>query len=153
MVDVSAKPVTVRVAIAGGEIRMLPETAAAIWRGDSKKGDVLTVARLAGISAAKWTSHLIPLCHAIPIEAVEINFAWETDESSGDSGPSVLTCQAKVTTSAKTGVEMEAMSAVSVALLTVYDMSKSVDRAMEIGAVRLMEKSGGKSGHFVRSNH
>lgn len=152
MVDVSAKPVTVRVAIAGGEIRMLPETESAIRRGDSKKGDVLAVARLAGISAAKWTSHLIPLCHAIAIEAVEINFAWETDESSGGSGPSVLTCQAKVTTSAKTGVEMEAMAAVSVALLTVYDMSKSVDRAMEIGAVRLMEKSGGKSGHFVRSN-
>jgi cyclic pyranopterin phosphate synthase len=152
MVDVSAKPVTVRVAIASGEIRMLAETADAIQHGDSKKGDVLSVARLAGISAAKWTSHLIPLCHAIPIEAVEIDFAWKTAQSDADSGPSVLACQAKVTTSAKTGVEMEAMSAVSVALLTVYDMTKSVDRAMEIGAIRLVEKSGGKSGHFVRPN-
>jgi cyclic pyranopterin phosphate synthase len=148
MVDVSAKTPTVRVAVATGELTMLAKTADTIRKGGAAKGDVLSIARLAAISGAKWTSHLIPLCHSIPIEAVSIEFAWPTMEPG--STFQKLVCQATVTTSAKTGVEMEAMTAVSVAALTVYDMVKSVDRAIEIGPVRLEEKSGGKSGHFVR---
>ncbi|KAA1259154.1 Cyclic pyranopterin monophosphate synthase accessory protein [Rubripirellula obstinata] len=148
MVDVSAKTPTVRVAVASGEVTMLAQTADSIRQGSAKKGDVLTVARLAAIAGAKWTSHLIPLCHAIPIEAVSIEFDWKSGDA--DSDFQTLVCRATVTTSAKTGVEMEAMTAVSVAALTVYDMVKSIDRAIEIGPVRLEEKSGGKSGHFVR---
>ena len=162
MVDVSAKSVTTRVAIASGMVSMAAATAQVIREGTAKKGDVLAVARLAGISASKWTSHLIPLCHAIPIEAVTIEFQWQTpqshsplpelpqNDSHGDIGREILVCRAQVTTSAKTGVEMEAMTAVSLATLTVYDMVKSIDREIEIGPLRLEEKSGGKSGHFKR---
>lgn len=150
MVDVSAKAATDRVAVASGAVTMLAETADSIQQGNAKKGDVLTVARLAAISGAKWTSHLIPLCHAIPIEAVSIEFDWLPGDSGSDPARQSLICQAKVTTSGKTGVEMEAMTAVSIALLTVYDMVKSIDRAIEIGPIRLEEKSGGKSGHFRR---
>ena len=148
MVDVSAKSATTRVAVASAAISMLPETADSIRHGDAKKGDVLAVARLAAISGAKWTSHLIPLCHAIPIEAVSIDFDWQSNDQ--DSATETLVCRAKVTTSGKTGVEMEAMTAVSVAALTIYDMVKGIDRAIEIGPIRLEEKSGGKSGHFIR---
>ena len=148
MVDVSAKAATVRVAVASAAISMLPETADSIRAGNAKKGDVLAIARLAAISGAKWTSHLIPLCHAIPIEAVSIDFNWHSEASKSET--QTLVCRAKVTTSGKTGVEMEAMTAVSVASLTVYDMVKSIDRAIEIGPIRLEEKSGGKSGHFIR---
>jgi cyclic pyranopterin phosphate synthase len=150
MVDVSAKSATTRVAIASGEVSMLASTADTIRQAKANKGDVLGVARLAAISAAKWTSHLIPLCHAIPIEAVAIEFAWQPTDPNATRH--CLVCKAQVTTSAKTGVEMEAMTAVSIALLTVYDMLKSVDRAMELGPIRLDEKSGGKSGHFLRKS-
>jgi cyclic pyranopterin monophosphate synthase len=140
MVDVSAKPVTVRVATAGAIIRMQSTTAAMIRGGTAAKGDVLAVARLAAISATKLTPLLIPLCHAIAVEAVEVRFHFTDDVTLG--------CEVEVRTSGKTGVEMEAMTAVSVACLSVYDMCKSVDRSMTIGQVRLLHKSGGKSGTY-----
>ncbi|MDA8743226.1 cyclic pyranopterin monophosphate synthase MoaC [Rubripirellula amarantea] len=148
MVDVSTKAVTSRTAVASGEISMSPSTKSSMMAGENRKGDVLGVARLAAISASKWTSHLIPLCHAIAIEAVAVDFQWVDGPQDSSAR---LVCQVKVTTSAKTGVEMEAMTAVSVGLLTVYDMIKSVDRAVEIGPIRLEQKSGGKSGEFSRS--
>ena len=151
MVDVSAKDVTVREAEASGRIVMASATAQMIRDGASSKGDVLGVARLAAIQSSKLTQLLIPLCHAIPIDAVSVEFDWPDDDSAAD-GQESLRCRAIVRTAAKTGVEMEAMTAVSIACLTVYDMAKSVDRAMEIGPIRLEAKSGGKSGDFRREN-
>jgi len=139
MVDVSAKPDTQRRAVASGRITMSAEAAAAIRDGAVAKGDVLAVARVAGIMAAKRTGELIPLCHPLPITSVTIDL---TPHEAG------ITATATVTTAGKTGVEMEAMTAVSVALLTIYDMAKAVDKSMTIGGVRLIEKTGGKSGDW-----
>ena len=141
MVDVSAKDATERVAVAQGSITMQPETLALIVGGTAAKGDVLGVARLAGIMAAKRTSDLIPLCHPLPITKVAVDL--EADEKR-----SAVDITATVKTTGKTGVEMEALTAVSVAALTVYDMVKAVDRGMRIGDVRVTHKSGGKSGTF-----
>lgn len=141
MVDVGGKPETHRIAIATGHIIMMPSTLAIIKGGNSKKGDVLGVARIAGIMAAKRTSDLIPLCHPLPLTRVAVEFEL------GSSNNSVH-CLATVETWAPTGVEMEALSAVQVALLTVYDMCKAVDKHMEIGGVRVVEKRGGQSGNF-----
>lgn len=143
MVDVGAKPVTQRMARASGQVRMLPATLQLIRDRGHSKGDVLEVARLAGIMAAKKTGELIPLCHPLGLESVAINFDFPDDQT--------LRVEASVQVEAKTGVEMEAMTAVSVAALTVYDMCKAVDRAMTISEICLQEKSGGKSGHFLRS--
>jgi cyclic pyranopterin phosphate synthase len=140
MVDVSAKPDTVREAVAEGMISMAPEVIAAIRAGDIKKGDVLGTARIAGIMAAKQTSSLIPLCHPLPISSVSVDFDY------AESGVRVET---RVRTSGKTGVEMEALTAASVALLTIYDMAKALDKGMVIGPVRLLAKSGGKSGDWT----
>ncbi len=142
MVDVGEKEVTARSARASGRVRLAAETVALIRDRKMAKGDVLEVARLAGIMAAKQTPELIPLCHPLPLDAVEIRFDFP------DPTTIVIEAQAKVT--ARTGVEMEAMVAASVAALTIYDMCKSVDRTMVIEQVRLDEKSGGRSGHFVR---
>jgi cyclic pyranopterin phosphate synthase len=147
MVDVSSKAVTVRRAVAAAEITMKAETAALIRSGQAAKGDVLAVARLAAIQASKLTPQLIPLCHAIPIESVEVAFDW-APEGPGDA---VLVCRVTVVTSAKTGVEMEAMTAASIGGLTVYDMVKSVDRGLALGPIVLLEKSGGKSGDYRRA--
>ena len=141
MVDVSDKAVTSRVATAKGHIRMAPETLAMITENRSKKGDVLAVAQLAGIMGAKETARLIPLCHPLPITKVALTL--EPDESL----PGVQ-ITATVKTTGQTGVEMEALTAVSVAALTVYDMVKAVDKAMEIGATRVVLKDGGKSGRY-----
>jgi cyclic pyranopterin phosphate synthase len=137
MVDVGAKIATHRVAIASGRIAMSPAALAAIREGEVPKGDVLAAARIAGIMAAKRTGELIPLCHPLGLEAVSLDFAFEEE---------ALRVTATASLTGKTGVEMEAMVAVSVALLTVYDMAKSVDKGMVIGEVRLIEKRGGKSG-------
>tara|TARA_Y100001960_G_scaffold99069_2_gene106485 strand:+ start:6122 stop:6598 length:477 start_codon:yes stop_codon:yes gene_type:complete len=142
MVDVGSKQATHRVAKAAGIVRMKPETLAKITAGDVRKGDVLEVARLAGIMATKQTGNLIPLCHPLGIDSVSIDFEAIDSEA--------IEIEATVSVFAKTGVEMEAMTAVSVAALTIYDMCKSVDRSMMISDVRLVEKSGGKSGHFIR---
>ena len=142
MVDVAAKPETHRVAVAGGVIRMLPATLALIAGGTAKKGDVLGVARIAAIQAAKRTAELIPLCHPLPITRIAIDF--EID----DAG-SLVSCQARVETRGRTGVEMEALTAVQIGLLTIYDMCKAADRGMVIDAVRVLEKHGGKSGDWV----
>ncbi len=142
MVDVSEKPDTSRTAVARGEIRMKPETLALISEGNMKKGDVLAVAQIAGIQAAKRTSELIPLCHPLPITKVDVDL--ELDESL----PGVqITATVKVT--GKTGVEMEALTAVSVAALTVYDMAKAVEKTMRIQNIRLVEKHGGRSGDVI----
>src|SRR5581483_8132944 len=139
MVDVSAKPVTDRSATARARVAMQPETAAMIRAGTAKKGDVLGVARIAGIMAAKRTAELIPLCHPLPISAVSLDLS-ATDDA--------VEIAATVRTTGQTGVEMEALTAASVAALTVYDMCKSVDRGMRIEALRLVHKAGGKSGEF-----
>jgi cyclic pyranopterin phosphate synthase len=141
MVDVSGKDETVREAVAEGRISMLPETLDLVLSGTAAKGDVLGIARIAGIMAAKRTAELIPLCHPIPLSSVEISF--EPDRSD----PCVI-IRAAARSRGVTGVEMEALTAVSVAALTIYDMCKSVDRAMTISGVRLMKKTGGKSGTF-----
>jgi cyclic pyranopterin phosphate synthase len=142
MVDVSAKPDTARIAIAKGEVKMKKETLDLIRAGQIKKGDVLTVAQIAGITAAKRTSDLIPLCHPLPLTQVDVDLALD------DSLPGVLiTATAKVT--GKTGVEMEALTAVSVAALTVYDMAKAAEKTMHIQNIRLVEKHGGRSGDVV----
>lgn len=141
MVDVGAKAETRRVAVATGVIRMQPETLARIRAGDTKKGDVLGVARLAGIMASKRTADLIPLCHPIALTRVSVEF--ETERAGN-----AIVCTATAETVGRTGVEMEALTAVSVALLTVYDMCKAVDRGMVIENIRLIEKLGGKSGHW-----
>ena len=146
MVDVGAKPATHRVAIASGRIEMQPETLALIESGTAKKGDVLGIARIAGIMAAKRTSELIPLCHPLALSRVAIEL--EAVRADGSSAAAVL-CTATVETTGPTGVEMEALTAVQVALLTIYDMCKAADRGMTITDVRLLEKHGGKSGHWV----
>ncbi len=144
MVDVSGKDITERIAVAEGRVLMAPETFNLVKDKKAAKGDVLEVARLAGIMAAKKTSGLIPLCHPLPLEKVAIDFTL--DEKTHSVG---ILAEAKVT--ARTGVEMEALTAAAVAALTIYDMCKAVDRGMEITDIRLQEKSGGRSGHFVRS--
>lgn len=144
MVDVAAKPVTERIAVAGGSIAMRPETLARIREGQIAKGDVLAVARLAGIMAAKRTGDLIPLCHPIGLDAVSLDFAIDEARSAVD-----ITATCKV--QGRTGVEMEAMCAVSVAALTIYDMCKAIDRGMRIGEIRLLRKTGGKSGTFEQA--
>ncbi|KPK12670.1 MAG: molybdenum cofactor biosynthesis protein MoaC [Acidithiobacillales bacterium SG8_45] len=143
MVDVGDKPTTAREAVAAGSIIMQPETLALIRDGGHKKGDVLGIARVAGIMAAKKTADLIPLCHPIPITAIELLFEIDDDASS-------VHCQASAQTRAQTGVEMEALVAVNVALLTIYDMCKAVDRGMILNNVRLLKKSGGKTGEWHR---
>ncbi len=142
MVDVSAKQPTTREAIAAGEVQMQPETLALIQSGAIAKGDVLAVARVAGIMAAKRTPELIPLCHPLPITRAEVDFAF-------DEGHSLVKIVARVRCHGVTGVEMEALTAVSVAALTIYDMGKAVDRGMHIQNIRLIEKHGGKSGDIV----
>ena len=142
MVDVAAKPSTHRIAIAQGRIVMNTQTIKIILAGSAKKGDVLGIARIAGIMAAKKTSDLIPLCHPLALTRVTVSF--ETDEIA-----SSITCTATVETVGPTGVEMEALIAAQIALLTIYDMCKAVDRAMTVTDVRVLEKHGGKSGSFV----
>lgn len=142
MVDVGGKTETHRVARAGGTIRMLPATFALIQSGSSKKGDVIGIARLAAIQAAKRTAELIPLCHPIAITRIAADFAF-------DEPGAGVSLEVTVETFGRTGVEMEALTAVSVGLLTVYDMCKAVDRGMHIEAIGLIEKSGGKSGHWL----
>ena len=142
MVDVAAKPETHRVAVAAGSIRMRPETLALVTAGTAKKGDVLGVARVAAIQAAKRTSELVPLCHPVPLTSVGIEFAI-------DEPGARIDCRATVECTARTGVEMEALTAVQVALLTIYDMCKAVDRGMTMDGIRLVEKRGGKSGHYL----
>jgi len=142
MVDVARKAATHRIAVAQGRITMTPATLALIVEGTAKKGDVLGVARIAGIMAAKKTSELIPLCHPLALTRVALDF-------SVDAASASVTCKATVETVGPTGVEMEALTAVQVALLTIYDMCKAADRAMTMTDVRVLEKHGGKSGSFV----
>ncbi|MDE2333838.1 MAG: cyclic pyranopterin monophosphate synthase MoaC [Rhodospirillales bacterium] len=139
MVDVGDKAPTRRVAVAAGRVAMLPQTAALLVAGAAAKGDVLAVARVAGIMAAKRTSELIPLCHPLALSSVRVDF------TAGEDGVEI---EATVATTGPTGVEMEALTAVSVAALTIYDMLKAVDRGMRIEAIRLREKSGGRSGEY-----
>jgi cyclic pyranopterin phosphate synthase len=142
MVDVAGKASTRRVAVAGGRITMLAATLALVRQGSAAKGDVLGVARIAGIQGAKKTSELVPLCHPIALTRVAVDFTL-------DEAASAVLCTARAETVGPTGVEMEALTAVQVALLTIYDMCKAVDRGMTIGDVRLLEKRGGKSGEWV----
>lgn len=144
MVDVSAKQVSVRQAIASGTIKMSPETLAAIQSGNAPKGDVIGTARLAGIMAAKQTSNLIPLCHPLPLKKIEVTIEPD-DELPG------YRIWATVKTKSETGVEMEALTAVSITALTLYDMAKALEKSMRIGDIQLVEKIGGKSGHWQRS--
>jgi cyclic pyranopterin monophosphate synthase len=141
MVDVGEKRETHRIAIASGSIRMKPETLAIIQSGNAKKGDVLGIARTAAIMATKRTSDLIPLCHPLALTRVAVDFSVDPSQSS-------VTCTAQVETVGKTGVEMEALTAVSIACLTLYDMCKAVDRGMSFSGIRLVEKTGGRSGAF-----
>jgi cyclic pyranopterin monophosphate synthase len=143
MVDVSDKPVTARYARATGSIRMKPETLDAIRRNSLAKGDVLSVAKVAGVLAAKRTAELIPLCHSLPLSDVQVELTLD------DALPGVR-CEATTRTSAQTGVEMEAMTAVAISLVTIYDMAKAIDRDMSIGDISLQEKSGGRSGSWKR---
>lgn len=143
MVDVGAKATTARQAVAEGRIEMQPATLAMIRTGESRKGDVLGVARVAAIMAAKKTAELIPLCHPIALHAVEVTFTLV-------DAPPAVSCRVRVATNAQTGVEMEALTAVQVGLLTIYDMCKAVDRAMTMTDIRLVAKSGGKSGAWTR---
>ncbi len=143
MVDVGDKPATHRVAVAEGRISMQPETLQLIIEGGHKKGDVLGIARTAGIMGAKKTSELIPLCHPLAITHIDISLEPSEDDNS-------IYCQARVETVDMTGVEMEALTAVQITLLTIYDMCKAVDRGMTIDTVQLLEKSGGKSGTWKR---
>ena len=142
MVDVTAKAVTHRVAVAAGEIRMAPETLRKVREGTMKKGDVLAVAQVAGIMAAKHNADLIPMCHPLMLTGVDIDFALEDD-------PSRVEIRATVSCNGETGVEMEALTAVSVAALTIYDMCKAVQKDMQITNIRLLRKSGGKSGDYL----
>jgi cyclic pyranopterin phosphate synthase len=144
MVDVGGKETTKRVAVAEGQIEMLASTLDLIKQGGHKKGDVLGIARIAGIMAAKKTADLIPLCHPLALTKVTIDFEVLEENTA-------VRCQAQVATSGQTGVEMEALTAVQVALLTIYDMCKAVDRAMVMNQVKLLEKAGGKSGHWLRN--
>jgi cyclic pyranopterin monophosphate synthase len=143
MVDVADKPITQRSAVASGSIRMQPATLALIQSGTAKKGDVLGVARIAAIQAAKKTSDLIPLCHPLALTRVAVEFAV-------DAAASEITCTATVECEGKTGVEMEALTAASVGLLTIYDMVKAVERGMQIVEVKLLHKEGGKSGQYTQ---
>lgn len=145
MVDVSAKPVTLREAVAAGQVRMTQETFAAIEAGNAPKGDVLGTAKLAGIMAAKQTSGLIPLCHPLPLQKIDVQLTPDRDLP----GYQIV---ATVKTKAETGVEMEALTAVSVAALTLYDMAKALEKTMQIEAIRLVRKTGGKSGDFDASS-
>ncbi len=143
MVDVTSKSTTVREAVAGGKVRMLPSTLSLIESGGMPKGDVLAVARIAGIMAAKKTSDLIPLCHPLPLTGVDIQFMSHAEAGEID-------IQATAKNVGQTGVEMEALAAVSVAALTIYDMCKAVDKMMTLTDIRLLSKKGGKSGTFIR---
>ncbi len=143
MVDVGDKAVTRRTARAEGIVLMQPETLRLVRNRGFSKGDVLEVARLAGIMATKRTADLIPLCHVLPLEKADVQYSFPTENS--------VRVEVCVSTEAKTGVEMEALTAVSVTCLTIYDMCKSVDRGMEINGIRLLEKTGGRSGHFQRN--
>jgi len=143
MVDVGSKDITSRTAIAAGTIHMQANTLSLILEGGHKKGDVLGIARIAGIMASKKTSELIPLCHPLALTHVELNFTPHTKENR-------IECEAIVETRGQTGVEMEALTSVQVALLTIYDMCKAVDKGMIMDNVRLLEKKGGKSGHWKR---
>ena len=145
MVDDGDKPATHRVAVAEGRITMLPETLSLILQGAHKKGDVLGIARIAGIMAAKKTSELIPLCHPLALSHISI-------ELTPEPGSNCVICCARVETTDQTGVEMEALTAVQISLLTIYDMCKAVDRGMIIGQIQLLAKSGGKSGDWLRQN-
>jgi cyclic pyranopterin phosphate synthase len=145
MVNVGDKPNTHRIAIANGRITMLPETFSMIEAGTHKKGDVLGIARIAGIQASKKTSDLIPLCHPLALTHVSLEFALNKETSS-------ILCQVRAETTGPTGVEMEALTAVQIALLTIYDMVKAIDRGMVMGDVKLLEKSGGKSGEWKAVN-
>jgi cyclic pyranopterin phosphate synthase len=142
MVNVGDKPNTHRIAVATGTISMLPATFGLVEAGNHKKGDVLGIARIAGIQASKKTSDLIPLCHPLALSHVSLQFELDRATSS-------IRCQVQAETTGPTGVEMEALTAVQVALLTIYDMCKAVDRGMVMGDVKLLEKSGGKSGTWV----
>jgi len=142
MVDVGSKDETARRAVAAGTIRMRAQTLAIVRAGTAKKGDVLGVARIAAIQAAKRTWELIPLCHPVALTALEVHFDI-------DEGGSLISCRATAECRGRTGVEMEALAAVSAGLLTIYDMCKAVDRGMVLGDIRLLEKEGGKSGRFV----
>ncbi len=144
MVDVSSKAVTARYARASGSIRMKPETLEAIRRNSLAKGDVLSVARVAGILAAKKTAELIPLCHTVPLSDIQVVLSLD------EKLPGII-CEVTARTNAPTGVEMEAISAVAVSLVTVYDMAKAIDRDMIIGDIRLQEKSGGTTGSWERA--
>lgn len=144
MVDVGDKAATRRIGIASGKISMLPATLQLIEQGDAKKGDVLGIARIAAIQASKKTADLIPLCHPIALTKVSVTFEINTVEFS-------VKCTVSCETTGQTGVEMEALTAVSVGLLTIYDMCKAVDRGMTIGEIKLLEKHGGKSGDWVAS--
>jgi cyclic pyranopterin phosphate synthase len=146
MVDVGAKAATHRVAVASGRIQMLPSTLALVQAGTAKKGDVLGIARIAGIQGAKRTSDLIPLCHPLALTRVAVEF-----EVLSEANIPTIVCKATAETVGPTGVEMEALTAVQVALLTIYDMCKAADRGMTITDVKLLEKQGGKSGHWVAS--
>ena len=146
MVDVSGKQATVREAVAAGQVRMSPETLAAIEAGNAPKGDVLGTARLAGIMAAKQTSQLIPLCHPLPLQKVEVQITPDPELPG-------YQIQARVKTKGETGVEMEALTAVSVAALTLYDMAKALEKSMQIEAIRLVSKTGGKSGDYFQENN
>jgi cyclic pyranopterin phosphate synthase len=148
MVDISEKDDTVREATAEGSIHMLPQTLALIREGHITKGDVLAVAQVAGIMAAKQTALLIPMCHSLLLTSVEMTF--DLDDGAAAGTPSRIQIRATVRTVGKTGAEMEALTAVSVAALTIYDMCKAVDREMSVHNIRLLHKSGGKSGIFVR---
>ncbi|MEB3177803.1 MAG: cyclic pyranopterin monophosphate synthase MoaC [Nostocaceae cyanobacterium] len=143
MVDVSDKAITIRSAIAVGRVRMLPETFAAIQAGNTPKGDVLGTARLAGIMAAKQTANLIPLCHPLPIQKVEVQIIPQPELPGYE-------IQATVKTKAETGVEMEALTAVSVAALTLYDMAKALEKSIQIESIHLVSKTGGKSGDYQK---
>ena len=154
MVDVAAKAATHRIAVAQGLITMQPATLALILAGNAKKGDVLGVARIAGIMAAKKTSELIPLCHPLALTRVAIEFEATPADAVGATGlidveKGVVSCTATVETVGPTGVEMEALTAVNIALLTIYDMCKAADRGMTITEVKLLEKHGGKSGTYL----
>jgi cyclic pyranopterin phosphate synthase len=146
MVDVGDKEDTARIAIAEGEVVMRPETLRLINEGKISKGDVLAVAQVAGIMAAKQASQIIPMCHPLMLTSVDLNFKINEEAHK-------IIIKAKVKTVGRTGVEMEALTAVAIAGLTIYDMCKAVDRGMTIKAIRLIEKAGGKSGHYLNQNH
>ncbi|MEZ0232540.1 MAG: cyclic pyranopterin monophosphate synthase MoaC [Methylophilaceae bacterium] len=144
MVNIGEKTETHRIAVTSGKISMLPATLQLILKGDAKKGDVLGIARIAAIQGSKRTSDIIPLCH--PISLTKVNVEFEIDEADA-----IITCKVTAETIGRTGVEMEALTATSVALLTIYDMCKAVDRGMQISEIKLLEKIGGKSGHWTAS--